>query len=365
MFLTLPDAVAAEVGPDLVARGVRVFDLSGTFRLRDAAQRRHWYPATPEIEEPIVYGLTEHCRAALPDARLVACPGCYPTAALLALRPLSDAGILEPDGDVIVDAKSGISGAGKKATERTHFSECHGSVAAYGVLGHRHGAEIEQELGRPVTFTPHLVPLDRGILETIYVRTRPDVSAAQVADTLEQAYADAPFVRLTGDALPEIKHVTHTNLCDVGWKLDAASRRLVLIACLDNLVKGAAGQAVQNLNVAFGLGDDDRSVMTPTARVVLKLGGELLTEPDQRRDIAAAIGRLAAGAALVVVHGGGREVDAELAERRIAKRAVDGLRITDAATLGVVVGMLAGQVNTRLVAAARGAGVRRGRTDGR
>jgi N-acetyl-gamma-glutamyl-phosphate reductase len=252
VFLTLPDAVAAEVGPDLVARGVRVFDLSGTFRLRDAAQRRHWYPDTPEIEEPIVYGLTEHCRAALPDARLVACPGCYPTAALLALRPLSDAGILEPDGDVIVDAKSGISGAGKKATERTHFSECHGSVAAYGVLGHRHGAEIEQELGRPVTFTPHLVPLDRGILETIYVRTRRDVSAAQVADTLEQAYADAPFVRLTGDALPEIKHVTHTNLCDVGWKLDAASRRLVLIACLDNLVKGAAGQAIQNMNVMYG-----------------------------------------------------------------------------------------------------------------
>ena len=255
VFLTLPDAAAAEVGPDLVARGVRVFDLSGTFRLRDPAARRRWYPATPDIDEPAVYGLTEHCRGALPDARLVACPGCYPTAALLALRPLCDAGLLDPDGDVVIDAKSGISGAGKKPTERTHFSECHGSVAAYGVLAHRHGAEIEQELGRPVTFTPHLVPLDRGILETIYVRTRRGVGAAQVADTLARAYADAPFVRLTGDALPEIKHVAHTNLCDVGWKLDAASRRLVLVACLDNLVKGAAGQAVQNLNVAFGLGE--------------------------------------------------------------------------------------------------------------
>ena len=251
VFLTLPDAVAAVVGPDLVARGVRVFDLSGTFRLRDPALRRHWYPATPDLAEPAVYGLTEHCRPALRDARLVACPGCYPTAALLALRPLCDADLLE--GDVIIDAKSGISGAGKQPTERTHFSECHGSVAAYGVFAHRHGAEIEQELDRSVTFTPHLVPLDRGILETIYVRTRPQVTATRVATVLEQAYADAPFVRLTGEALPEIKHVTHTNLCDIGWKLDATSNRLVLVACLDNLVKGAAGQALQNLNVAFGL----------------------------------------------------------------------------------------------------------------
>ncbi|MEE2635810.1 MAG: N-acetyl-gamma-glutamyl-phosphate reductase [Acidobacteriota bacterium] len=251
VFLTLPDAVAATVGPDLMARGVRVFDLSGTFRLRNVAQRHRWYPATPDLDEAVVYGLPEHYRADLPAARLVACPGCYPTAAVLALRPLCDANLLE--GDVVVDAKSGISGAGKRPTERTHFSECHGSVAAYGVLAHRHGAEIEQELNRPVTFTPHLVPLDRGILETIYVRTRTGVGATDIAETLERAYADAPFVRLTGEALPEIKHVTHTNLCDIGWKHDPTSRRLVMIACLDNLVKGAAGQALQNLNLAFGL----------------------------------------------------------------------------------------------------------------
>ena len=251
VFMTLPDPVAAEVGPALVARGVRVFDLSGTFRLRDPALRRRWYPATPDLAEPAVYGLTEHYRAALPDARLVACPGCFPTAALLALRPLTDAGLLE--GDIVIDAKSGISGAGKKPTERTHFSECHGSVSAYGIFEHRHGAEIEQELERAVTFAPHLVPLDRGILETIYVRVRPAVSETMVATALARAYADAPFVRLTGDALPEIKHVTHTNFCDIGWKLDAPSGRLVLVACLDNLVKGAAGQALQNLNVAYGL----------------------------------------------------------------------------------------------------------------
>ena len=251
VFMTLPDPVAAQVGPALVARGVRVFDLSGTFRLRDPAQRRRWYPATPDLAEPAVYGLTEHCRAALPGARLIACPGCYPTAALLALRPLIHAGLLE--GDIVIDAKSGISGAGKKPSERTHFSECHGSVAAYGLFEHRHGAEIEQELEQAVTFTPHLVPLDRGILETIYVRVRHAVTETMVATALEQAYADAPFVRLRGDALPEIKHVTHTNFCDIGWKMDTPSGRLVLIVCLDNLVKGAAGQALQNLNVAFGL----------------------------------------------------------------------------------------------------------------
>ena len=251
VFMTVPDPVAAQLGPALVARGVRVFDLSGTFRLRDPAQRRRWYPATPDLETPAVYGLTEHYRAALPDARLIACPGCYPTAAVLALRPLVDAGLLE--GDIIIDAKSGISGAGKKPSERTHFSECHGNVAAYSIFEHRHGAEIEQELQRAVTFTPHLVPLDRGILETIYVRLRSTTSETLVASTLEQAYADAPFVRLTGDALPEIKHVTHTNFCDIGWRIDTRSKRLVLVVCLDNLVKGAAGQALQNLNVAFSL----------------------------------------------------------------------------------------------------------------
>ena len=251
VFMTLPDAVAAEVGPALVERGVRVFDLAGTFRLRDRSLRLRWYPATPDLDEPAVYGLTEYYRDELQTARLVACPGCYPTGALLALRPLTDAGLLE--GDVIIDAKSGISGAGKKPSERTHFSENHGSVAAYSVLGHRHGAEIEQELDRPVTFTPHLVPLDRGILETIYVRTRPGLNAAAIAEAFDAAYRDAPFVRVDGDVLPEIKHVVHTNFCDIGWRWDQASRRLVLVACLDNLVKGAAGQALQNLNVAFGL----------------------------------------------------------------------------------------------------------------
>ena len=185
-------------------------------------------------------------------------PGCYPTAALLALEPLAEAGLLA--GDVIIDAKSGISGAGKKATDRTHFSENHGSVSAYGVFGHRHQPEIEQELGTGVTFVPHLVPLDRGILETIYGRLRPGTTAQQVADVMAAAYGTAPFVRLTGETLPEIKHVAYTNFCDIGWRVDAGGQFL-MVSVIDNLVKGAAGQAIQNLNVVLGL--DERSGLLP------------------------------------------------------------------------------------------------------
>jgi N-acetyl-gamma-glutamyl-phosphate reductase len=145
-----------------------------------------------------------------------------------------------------------VSGAGKTPTERTHFSETHGSLSAYGVFGHRHGAEIEQELGVPVTFVPHLVPLDRGILETIYARLSPGVDEPAVAAAMQAAYAKAPFVRLTGTDLPEIKHVAHTNFCDIGWRVERPGGQLVMVSCIDNLVKGAAGQAIQNFNVAFG-----------------------------------------------------------------------------------------------------------------
>ena len=247
VFLALPDTVSATLAPELAKRGARVFDLSGAFRIRDVELRRKWYPHSPSNGNA-TYGLTEHNREAMRDASLVACAGCYPTAAILPLRPLVSAGLIEPG--VIIDAKSGVSGAGKTPSERTHFSECHGSIAAYGVFAHRHGAEIEQELGMPVTFVPHLVPLDRGILETIYARLRPGVGVEQVSRALHDAYDDSPFVRLTGGDLPEIKHVAHTNFCDIGWKV--SGQQLVMVACIDNLVKGAAGQAIQNFNVAYG-----------------------------------------------------------------------------------------------------------------
>ena len=256
VFLALPEAAAAEVGAALVGRGVRVIDLSGAFRIRGDAARQRWYPATAALPEGGVYALPELHADAIRDARLISCPGCYPTAALLALQPLAAAGLL--DGAVIVDAKSGISGAGKAATDRTHFCENHGSVSAYGIFSHRHAAEMEQELGgaglsETVTFVPHLVPLDRGILETIYVPLKKGTTEAQVADALQRAYAAAPFVRLTGGTLPEIKQVAHSNFCDIGWRVDEPTRRLVLVVVLDNLLKGAAGQAVQNANVLLGL----------------------------------------------------------------------------------------------------------------
>jgi N-acetyl-gamma-glutamyl-phosphate reductase len=250
VFLATPDTLSAEVGPALAARGPKVFDLSGAFRLRDKALRERWYPHAPDPKLPVTYGLTERYRGELGDARLIACAGCYPTAAILSLQPLAAAGLIEPG--IIIDAKSGVSGAGKTPSERTHFSEIHGSMAAYGLFSHRHGAEIEQEVGLPITFVPHLVPLDRGILETIYARLKPGVDAARIARTLEAAYEGAAFVRLTGADLPEIKHVAHTNFCDIGWRISPDGGQLVMVACIDNLVKGAAGQAIQNFNVAYG-----------------------------------------------------------------------------------------------------------------
>jgi N-acetyl-gamma-glutamyl-phosphate reductase len=250
IFLAVPETLAAEAAPVLVERGARVFDVSGAFRLRDSTLRQRWYPHSPTLDVRLTYGLTERYRQELREARLIACAGCYPTAAVLALQPLVSAGLVEPG--IIIDAKSGVSGAGKAPTERTHFSECHGSISAYGVFAHRHAAEIEQELGVPVTFVPHLVPLDRGILETIYARLRPGVDEEAVGASLRVAYADSPFVRLTGGELPEIKHVAHTNFCDVGWRVERPGGQLVMVSCIDNLVKGAAGQAIQNFNVAFG-----------------------------------------------------------------------------------------------------------------
>ena len=250
VMLALPEAAAAEVGTALVQRGLRVIDLSGAFRIRSDADRQRWYPATAALPDGVVYALPERHPDAIRQARLASCPGCYPTAALLALEPLNDAGLIE--GSVIIDAKSGISGAGKAPSDRTHFSENHGSVAAYGIFSHRHGAEIEQELGTTVTFVPHLVPLDRGILETIYVSLKRGTTEAQVAAAMQAAYASARFVRLTGGELPEIKHVAYTNFCDIGWKVDEGGGRLVLVVVLDNLLKGAASQAVQNLNLMLG-----------------------------------------------------------------------------------------------------------------
>jgi N-acetyl-gamma-glutamyl-phosphate reductase len=252
VFLALPDKAAAELAPALVDAGVRVIDLSGAFRLKDDALRARWYPETRRLPHGLAYGLTELERGSVEGARMVANPGCYPTSTLLALRPLVSAGLIAPGSDIVVDAKSGVSGAGKTPSERTHFSEVHGSVAAYGVFGHRHGAEIEQGAGCQVNFVPHLIPLDRGILSTIYVRVTQGTTEETLAAVYERTFGVEPFIRLVAAALPKIKHVAHTNFCDIGWRVDP-SGRAVLVSVIDNLLKGASGQAVQNMNVMLGL----------------------------------------------------------------------------------------------------------------
>ena len=254
VFLALPDAAAAGLVPSLAASGVRVIDLSGAFRLRDHRARARWYPEAERWPAGVVYGLTELERAAVARASIVANPGCYPTAAGLAIAPLAAARLLRPGADIVVDAKSGVSGAGKAPSERTHFCECHDSLSAYGIFNHRHAAEIEQTIGdasHALTFAPHLAPIDRGILATVYTRLRDDVDESRVGDALSRAYRDCTFVRLTGQELPEIKHVAHTNFCDIGWRVDGG--RLVMVSVIDNLLKGAAGQAVQNMNLMLGL----------------------------------------------------------------------------------------------------------------
>jgi N-acetyl-gamma-glutamyl-phosphate reductase len=261
VFCALPHGTTQEVVAGL-PRHLKIVDLSADFRLADVATYAEWYGhahRAPELQKEAVYGLTEIAREAVRDARLVANPGCYPTAAQLPLVPLLRAGLIDPD-DIIVDAKSGVSGAGRAAREESLFCEVAEGIHAYGVARHRHAPEIEQGLsaaaGRKilVTFTPHLVPMNRGILATIYVRLAPGATPGDLRHVLERAYRDEPFVRvLPGGGLPATRHVRGTNLCLIGLCADRAPKRAILVAAIDNLVKGASGQAIQNMNLMLGL----------------------------------------------------------------------------------------------------------------
>ena len=251
-----PHGAAAPVVSALVERAVRVVDLSADFRLRDAAVYGEWYREhlAPELLEDAVYGLPEIYRLMLAGADLVANPGCYPTATILALAPLARAGLI---GDVVIDAKSGVSGAGRAATEKTHFVAADENVNAYGVPRHRHTPEIEQELAAlgasvRVTFTPHLVPLDQGELVSCYVTTTRDLDAAELEALYAGAYAAEPFVELATRP-PGVSDVRETNFCRISVHRDERTGRILVFAAIDNLWKGAASQAVQNLNLMFGL----------------------------------------------------------------------------------------------------------------
>ena len=264
VFTALPAGEAAKLAPGWLAEGRRIIDVGSDFRLRDPAAYERWYGYThpaPELLADAVYGLTELARAALPGARIVGNPGCYPTAALLALAPAARAGLIGPD--VIVDAKSGVSGAGRVVDEAYLFGTIDQSVRAYGVPRHRHTPEIAQQLAliggaaeqdfRPrLTFTPHLVPITRGLVATCYASLADGVSTADVAAAYATAYAGEPFVRVVA-AFPPTKATLGSNWCLVHAVVDEDNRRLVAVGVIDNLVKGAAGAAIQNLNVLCGL----------------------------------------------------------------------------------------------------------------
>ncbi len=246
-----PHGAAAPVVDGLRGRGVRVVDLSADFRLRDLATYERWYGehGAPARRAEAVYGLTELHREEIAGAELVANPGCFPIATLLGLAPLARAGLI---ADVVIDAKTGVSGAGRAATEATHFVSADENVNAYGVAGHRHAPEIDQELGLTVTFVPHLLPLDQGELISAYVTPSRPVEAAELAELYAESYAAEPFVELA-DRPPGVRDVRDTNLCRISVHVDPRTGKVLVFSAIDNLWKGAASQAVQNLNVMFGL----------------------------------------------------------------------------------------------------------------
>ncbi|MBN2577827.1 MAG: N-acetyl-gamma-glutamyl-phosphate reductase [Pirellulales bacterium] len=257
VFSCLPHGASATVVPALLEGGARVVDFSADYRLTDLDSYAEWYGqkhADPVRVGKVPYGLPELFRAAIPDAPLVANPGCYPTCAILALAPLLKAKLVDPQS-IIVDSKSGVSGAGRTLKLITHYPECNESIAAYNVGRHRHTPEIEQILsvaagdGVEVIFTPHLVPMDRGILTTTYSQPATKLTEEKLMQTLREFYAEEPFVRVV-DHLPATKDSMNTNFCDVTARI--VRGRVVTISCLDNLIKGASGAAVQNFNIMYG-----------------------------------------------------------------------------------------------------------------
>jgi N-acetyl-gamma-glutamyl-phosphate reductase len=262
VFLCTPHEFSREWVPDAIARGIRVVDLSGAWRLKQDTHRAVYgfqdtHPETAAVvEKEAVYGIPELHKQQLTSAQLVANAGCYATSVILALAPWIRAGFVDVEHGVVCDAKSGVSGAGKTPTSKTHFVEVADNLSAYSVFGHRHTGEILEQLGldaQHLQFTPHLLPIPRGILSTIYVRVREGVTPAGLESCMREFYAGQPFVRVFGESkLPQIKFSLHTNYCDIGFAFNEATRRAVIVSCLDNLLKGAAGQAVQNMNLMFG-----------------------------------------------------------------------------------------------------------------
>ena len=269
VFLALPHKLPMTLAPELIAAGLRVIDLSADFRFTDIRRYEAAYQphAAPDLLAQSVYGLSEVYPGRIREARLVGNPGCYPTCVLLPLVPLIKHGLVSP-ANLVADAKSGVSGAGRSLSLTTHFCEVSESFKPYKVIQHRHNPEMDENLSLAaghavhITFVPHLLPMSRGMLATSYAQTMPAVDAGRIRECLQDSYGDFPFVRLGGDQhIPDTRNVRGTNFIDIGFRLDETGGTLVLMSAIDNLVKGAAGQAVQNMNLMLGL--DERTGLMP------------------------------------------------------------------------------------------------------
>jgi N-acetyl-gamma-glutamyl-phosphate reductase len=271
IFLATPNEFSHEIAPALLETGATVVDISGAFRLRDAALYPKFYGfehTRPDLLQKAVYGLTEFAREELRGAKLIANPGCYPTSIITPMIPLLRAGLIAvQDGSegqpIICDSKSGVTGAGKSPTANTHFVEVSESLKTYNIFKHRHAPEIAQGLGvagesRALIFTPHLLPINRGILSTIYVKLKDGVTRKDILSAWQSAFEDTPFVRVFAETqMPEIKFAANTPFCDIGCAVDEATGQAIIVSALDNLLKGAASQALQNANVALGFDEGD------------------------------------------------------------------------------------------------------------
>lgn len=272
IFTATPQGLCASLVNEEILSKTKIIDLSADFRIKDVNIYEQWYKIghpTPQFIPEAVYGLPEINREAVKGARLIANPGCYPTCSFLSIYPLLKAGLIDPD-TIIIDAKSGTSGAGRGAKTDNLYCEVNESIKAYGVASHRHTPEIEEQLsyvaGRPVTisFTPHLVPMDRGILVTAYASLTKDVGDEEVRAAYEACYKDEYFVRvLEKDVTPQTRWVKGSNFVDVNFKIDPRTKRVVMMGAIDNMVKGAAGQAIQNMNLMFGLPENKGLKLAP------------------------------------------------------------------------------------------------------
>jgi N-acetyl-gamma-glutamyl-phosphate reductase len=262
LFLATPHEQSRAWVPQALEHGLRVIDLSGAWRLTKPEHRAVYKfedegsPAAAAVQTKSVYGMPELHREEIRDADVVANPGCYATSIILALKPLVEAGWVDLERGIVADSKSGVSGAGKAPTAKTHFMHAADNLSAYGVFSHRHTGELLEQVGlsaEQIVFTPHLLPIPRGILSSIYVWFRESRQASDVETLYREFFAESPLVRVfPAGRLPEIQYSVHTNFCDIGFQLAPDGRRCVIVSCLDNLLKGAAGQAVQNMNVMYG-----------------------------------------------------------------------------------------------------------------